>query len=173
MAARRARDELICKISPPREEPATGCFANATSMVVDRTGGDGVARLSRQTRNLPALRGNGLLHLHGLQDQNEVTLGHGIAVRDSHLHDGAPEWVGQLVAAGLQRRAGGAGLGFFEAGLAGLAAPPISGRGTSICLAVDLNHYGGASSIGNPRYRVKRRTKTERTKVSTLVTVGV
>ena len=91
------------------------------------------------------MRGNGLLHLHGLQDQNEVTLGHGISVGDGHLHDGALHGAGQLVAAGLRRCAGGAGLAALRSRLGGgLGGAAHLGQGHLHALAVDLNHHGGA-----------------------------
>ena len=89
--------------------------------------------------------GNGLLHLHSLQHQNQVALGNGVTVRSRNLHDGALHGAGQLVAATLCRAACRTGLAGLGCGLSGrLGAATQVRQGHLHALAVDLNDHGGA-----------------------------
>ena len=91
------------------------------------------------------MRGNGLLHLHRLQHQNQVALSNGVAVRSGNLHDGALHGAGQLVAATLRRAACRTGLAGLGGGLSGrLGAATQIRQGHLQTLAVDLNDHGGA-----------------------------
>ena len=91
------------------------------------------------------MRGNGLLHLHRLQHQNQVALGNGVTVRSRHLHDGALHGAGQLIAATLRSTARRTGLTGLGRGLSRrLSATAQIGQGHLHALAVDLNDHGGA-----------------------------